>query len=125
MSVHCISVLTGSCEDLTKKIAVYGRYEAKVPVRQRYWKWIYHRTGPAAGQKWYQRRVWKKTKRMKKTVRSDARYEFHGKGRELYKAVILAHRFMPKGFIEVSAKRFLEHPMHACEANNCEVAFIV
>jgi hypothetical protein len=36
--------------------------------------------------------------------------EFHGKGRDLYGAVILAHRYVPRGFVEVSANQFLEHP---------------
>ena len=94
---------------MAKKIAVYGTYEAKIPVRQRYWKWIYHRKGPAAGQKWYRRRVWKKTTRTKKMVMS-GRYEFHGKGRDLYKAVVKAHRFVPKRFVDVSAEKFLETP---------------
>ena len=85
---------------MTKKIAVYGRYEAKVPVRQRYWK--RRKDG-------IKQRYWKKTKRMKKVVMS-GRYEFHGKGRDLYKAVILAQRFMPKGFIDVAAEEFLKHP---------------
>ena len=94
---------------MAKKIAVYGVYEAKVPVRQRYKKWVYHRKGPKAGKKWHKRRVWKKTKRMKK-VEGKGRYEFHGKGRDLYKAVVLAHRFMPKGFVDVAAEKFLKHP---------------
>lgn len=94
---------------MAKKIAVYGTYEAKIPVRQRYWKWIYHRKGSKAGQKWYKRRVWKKTTRMKKAVMS-GRYEFHGRGRALYKAVVKAHRLMPKGFVDVSAEEYLKHP---------------
>jgi hypothetical protein len=94
---------------LAKKIAVYGTYEAKIPVRQRYWKWIYHRKGSKAGQKWYKRRVWKKTTRTKKVVMS-GRYEFYGRGKDLYKAVILAQRYMPKGFVDVSAEKFLKYP---------------
>jgi len=85
---------------LTKKIAVYGTFEAKVPVRQRYWK----RRIDGVKQ-----RYWKKTTRMK-SVEKRGRYEFHGKGRHLYKAVVKAHHIMPKGFIDVSAKEFLEHP---------------
>jgi len=38
------------------------------------------------------------------------RYEFHGRGRDLYKAVVRAHRFMPRGYVDVSAEKFLEHP---------------
>ena len=95
---------------MTKKIAMYGSYVAKVPVRQRYVKWIYHRRGAAAGQKWYKRRVWKITKRMKKVVMS-GRYEFYGGGRDLYKAILKALRIVPKGFVDVSAKKFLSDPM--------------
>ena len=95
---------------MTKKIAIYGSYIAKVPVRQRYWKWICHRKGPEAGQRWYKRRVWKKTKRMKKVVMS-GRYEFYGNGRDLYKAILKALRIVPKGFVIVSAEKFLSRPM--------------
>ena len=94
---------------MIKKIAVYGSYETKVPVRQRYWKWCYHRKGPKAGEKWYKRRVLKKTKRTKKVVVS-GRYELHGRGRDLYKAIVKAHEVMPRGYIDVSAVEFLEHP---------------
>ena len=85
---------------MTKKIAVYGTYEAKVPVKQRYWK--RRKDG-------IKQRYWKKTKRMKKAEMS-GRYEFHGKGRDLYKAVVKAHKLMPRGFVDVSAEKFLKHP---------------
>jgi hypothetical protein len=94
---------------MSKRIAVYGSYIAQVPVRQRYWKWIYHRTGPLAGQRWYKRRVWKTTSRMKQAS-GKGRYEFHGAGRSLYRAVIQAHHTVPKGYVEVSAERFLDDP---------------
>lgn len=91
---------------MSKKIAVYGTYETPVTVRQRYWK----RRIDGVRQ-----RYWKKTKRIKKAVMS-GRFEFDGKGRDLYKAVVKAHRLMPKGFVEVSAKEFLEHPKkYGCE----------
>jgi len=38
------------------------------------------------------------------------RYEFHGRGRDLFKAVRKAHRVMPRGYVDVSAEKFLEHP---------------
>ena len=95
---------------MTKKIAIYGSYVAKVPIRQRYWKWIYHRKGAKAGKRWYKRRVWKTTSRMKKVVLS-VRYEFYGKGKDLYKAILKALRVMPKGFVDVSAEMFLVDPM--------------
>jgi len=85
---------------LVKKIAVYGNYQAKVPIKQRYW--IKRKDG-------IKQRYWKKTKRLKKVTMS-GRYEFHGKGKELYKAVVKAHHIVPKGFIDVSAERFLKEP---------------
>ena len=93
-----------------KGVSVYGAFEASVPVWQRYWKWAYHRSGPLAGEKWYKRRVWKKTSRMKKEIRTDGRYEFTGTGKELYQAIIEARTRVPFDYIEVEAKEFLEHP---------------
>jgi len=85
---------------MVKQIAIYGTYEAKVPVFQRYWK----RRIDGVKQ-----RYWKKTTRMKKVVES-GRYEFHGKGKDLYKAIIKALQIMPKGFVDVSAIKFLKKP---------------
>ena len=93
-----------------KAISVYGAFEAYEPVYQRYWKWVYHRTGAEAGEKWYKRRVWKKTTRMKKVIRTDGRYEFTGQGKDLYKAVIEARKRVPFDYVEVEAKEFLGHP---------------
>jgi len=85
---------------MTKKIAVYGNFETKVPVRQRYWK--RRKDG-------IKQRYWKKTKRLKKVLQK-GRYEFHGQGRNLYKAVVKAHQVMPSGFVDVSAEEFLKNP---------------
>ena len=85
---------------MVKKIAVYGSYVAKIPVRQRYWK--KRKDG-------VRQRYWKQTKR-KKTVEDSGRYEFHGTGKDLYKAVVKAHRIVPKGFVTVSAEKFVEQP---------------
>jgi hypothetical protein len=85
---------------LVKEIAVYGTYEAKVPVKQRFWK--RRRDG-------VRQRYWKKTKSTKKTVLS-GRYEFYGNGQDLYKAVRKAHDLMPKDFVNVSAEKFLKNP---------------
>jgi hypothetical protein len=85
---------------MVKKIAVYGSYEAKTPVKQRYW--VKRKDG-------IRQRYWKKTTRTK-TVEKTGRYEFSGKGKDLYKAVIEAHRIVPKGFVDVSAEEFLKHP---------------
>jgi len=84
---------------MVKKIAVYESYEACAPVRQRYWK--RRRDG-------IKQRYWKKTRWLKKVVMS-GRYEFHGSGKDLYRTVIKAYRIMPKGFVDVSAEKFLAH----------------
>ncbi|MCW3976827.1 MAG: hypothetical protein NWE77_02720 [Candidatus Bathyarchaeota archaeon] len=87
---------------MSKRIAVYGSYEARVPVSQRYWK---RRTDGI------KQRYWKKTTRTKK-VEMSGRYEFHGKGKDLYRAVVTAHRLVPKGFVDVSAEEFLKDPYY-------------
>lgn len=85
---------------MVKKIAVYGSYEAKTPVKQRFW--VKRKDG-------FRQRYWKKTKRTK-TVEMSGRYEFHGKGKDLYKAVVEATYIVPKGFVDVSAEEFLKRP---------------
>lgn len=85
---------------MTKRIAVYGSYEAWIPIYQRYWK---HRKDCTM------QRYRKRTKRLKKVERK-GRYEFFGKGADLYRAVVLAHKYMPKGFVTVSAEEFVSHP---------------
>jgi len=96
---------------MVKGIAEYGRFLVSVPVRQRYWKWAYHRTGSEAGKKWYKKRVWKKTSRMKKVVKS-GRFEFTGSGKDLYRAIIetKVKGRVPRGYIEVPADDFLLNP---------------
>jgi predicted cupin superfamily sugar epimerase len=85
---------------MVKKIAVYGSYLVKIPVVQRYWK----RRKDGIWQRYR-----KKTRRLKTVTRS-GRYEFYGKGKDLYKAVVKAHKFVPKGFVTVSARKFVEQP---------------
>ena len=86
---------------MIKTIAVYGTFESKVPVRQRYW--IRRRDRVL-------QRYWKKTTRLKKVVKT-GRYELSGNGSDLYKAVIEAHRYMPKEkVVEVSAEKFIKNP---------------
>ncbi len=85
---------------MVKRIAVYGSYEAKAPVKQRFW--MKRKDG-------IRQRYWKKTKQTK-TVEMKGRYESEGSGKELYKAVVRAHQMMPKGFVDVSAEEFLKHP---------------
>ncbi len=46
---------------------------------------------------------------MKKVVKK-GRYEFHGRGKDLYRAVREAQHTMPRDYIDISAEEFLEHP---------------
>lgn len=85
---------------MVKKIAVYGSYLAKTPVRQRYWK---KRVDGVV------QRYWKRTRRMRLSEMK-GRYEFHGRGKDLCKAVVKAHNHVPKGYVDVSAEKFLENP---------------
>jgi hypothetical protein len=97
------------------KIAVYGVYETKkkVPVPQRFWKtrraYAYMRAGKLVKVPAGKRRYWKKVMRTK-WVEGKGRYEFEGKGKDLYKAIVKAHEYMPKGYVKVEAKKFLDNP---------------
>jgi hypothetical protein len=75
---------------MSKKIAVYGVYEVRVPIRQRFWK--VRKDG-------IKQRYWKNTKKTKKVTKK-GRYEFEGKGKDLYKAVVEAQHLTPKGFVD-------------------------
>jgi hypothetical protein len=85
---------------LSKKIAMYGACQSKIRVKQRFWK--KRRDG-------IRQRYWKLTKR-EKTVERECRYEFHGKGKALFRAVKEAHHIVPKGYVDVSAEEFLKNP---------------
>jgi len=85
---------------MARKIAVYGSYKTKAPVKQRYWK---------LREDGFKQRYWKVTSRLK-TVESSGRFEFKGKGKDLYKAVVKAQHILPRGFVDVSAEKFLEEP---------------
>jgi hypothetical protein len=71
-----------------------------VTYKQRYWK----RTKIGTKQ-----RYWKKVTRVQKATKS-GRYEFTGRGRDLYQAVRIGQRVMPKGHVDVSAEEFLRQP---------------
>lgn len=100
---------------MAKKIAVYGTYETvdSIPIRQRYWKrrkaYSYGKGGKTISVPAGKQRYWKTVERLMK-VEKKGRYEFTGKGKELYKAVVKAHRIVPKGYVTVKAEDFLESP---------------
>ena len=97
---------------MTDGIVRYGGYpiyEIKTH-KQRYWIWIYHRTGLQAGERWYKRRQWKTVTRRTKMV-TTGRFEFHGPGRDLYRAAIESYHRVPRGperHVKVSTEEFLK-----------------
>lgn len=88
---------------MTREIAVYGVYRKTVfPRRERR---LVTRLDGIKQHYWYGA---KKPRLSGKIYRG--RYEFHGEGRDLYKAVVNAHQVMPRGHISVSARRFNANP---------------
>ena len=85
---------------LTKKIAVYGVYRAKVPVEKSFWQ-IFDEGNLED--------LWKEPKETEEREMG-GRFEFHGSGRELYLAVVKALKRVPKGHVDVSAREFLRNP---------------
>ena len=87
---------------MVKRLSVYGDYETSKWVIRKQRSWIRRRDGV-----W--QRYWYKT-RVKVTVEESGRYEFYGRGRDLYRAVRLSQHYMPKGYVEVEARDFIENP---------------
>ena len=87
---------------MVKRLSVYGDYETTevITVKQRV---LIQRIDGI----WQHYR--KKT-RVRITVEKGGRYEFTGTGRDLYRAVKLANYYMPRGYVEVDARDFLENP---------------
>jgi len=82
-------------------VAVYGTYYGEAPVYQRYW--IRRKDG-------IKQRYWKRPKATRKIV-TTGRYEFHGRDRDLYNAVITAHYYVPKERFQIlSAREFASFP---------------
>lgn len=87
---------------MVKRLSVYGDYETSKWVIRKQRSYIQRRDGV-----W--QRYWYKTK-VKVIVEASGRYEFYGTGRDLAKAVRLAQQYMPRGYIEVDARDFIENP---------------
>ena len=87
---------------MVKRLSVYGDYETTKWVTTKQRVLIQRLDGI-----W--QHYWKKV-RVKIIYEASGRYEFYGSGRDLYKAVRLAHHYMPKGYVEVDAGDFIENP---------------
>ncbi len=83
-------------------ISVYGRFITKIPVN---YAWVLDDDGI------YRKR---QLRRPIVTEREGyGRYEFYGSGKDLYRAVRLACRFVPiLRFTQVEASEFLDHPWY-------------
>ena len=87
---------------MVKRLSIYGDYETSKWVIQKQRSYIQRRDGV-----W--QRYWYKTK-VKVVVEDKGRYGFYGRGRDLYQAVRLAQHYMPRGYVEVDARDFIENP---------------
>ena len=81
---------------------MYGAYQTEKVIRrklpvyilrrdgviQRYWKWTYIRV----------------------IAEEKGRYEFSGRGRDLYHAIRIATKNPPNGYVDVDALKFIENP---------------
>ena len=87
---------------MVKRVAVYGDYEVSKVVRRKQPVWILRRDGVV-------QRYWKWTD-VRVIIHGRGRYEFYGSGRDLLRAVRLALRYMPDGYVEVDAVDFIDDP---------------
>lgn len=87
---------------MVKRLAVYGDYETTKIRMMKQRVWTLRRDG-------IRQHYWKWTK-VRVIVEDSGRYEFTGTGRDLQRAVILAQRYMPRGYVEVDARDFIEDP---------------
>lgn len=93
--------MLGNVSKASTMVAVYGNYPVRVPVYESIV--IESKDGVV------QRRRLKTGKFREKVV--SGRFEFYGRGKDLYKAVALAQKYVPlKRFQVVSATEFFEDP---------------
>lgn len=88
----------------TKEIGVYGSFKRiEQPHRER--RLVTRRDG-IRQHFWYGHKKARLSEKPEK-----GRYEFHSNNnRALYKAMVKAHEYMPKGYVRVDAEDFNEHP---------------
>jgi hypothetical protein len=83
-------------------VSVYGTYIAESPLYAPVQ--ITRRDG-------VKQTYWKRT-RLTEPAAESGRYDFHGQGRQLYRAIMLAHKYVPrKRFVDVSAEEFIKNPL--------------
>ena len=81
---------------------MYGAFQVEKVIRDKQRVWILRRDGINQGyHKWTYIRV---------VIEERGRYEFYGRGRDLYRAIRLATKHPPNGYVDVDARDFIENP---------------
>ena len=81
---------------------MYGAYQTEKVVSRKEPIWIQRRDGIIQRyHKWIRIRV---------IIEEKGRYEFYGRGRDLYRAIRLATKHPPDGYVDVDARDFIENP---------------
>ena len=83
-------------------VAMYGKYATEKWVRAKQPVYIRRRDGVI--QRYW---MWKEVKII---TEESGRYEFYGRGRDLYEAIRIAHHYPPNKFVEVDAREFIRNP---------------
>jgi hypothetical protein len=87
---------------LARSVAMYGVYETERWVRRKQSVPIRRRDGIV--QRYW---TWKETKIV---IQERGRYEFYGRGRDLYEAIRIATRRPPNKYVDVDARVFIRNP---------------
>ena len=85
---------------------MYGAYQVERVIRRKQAVWILRRDGIVQRyHKWTLIRI---------VAEERGRYEFYGRGRDLYHAIRIALNHPPNGYVDVEASDFIENPQEYC-----------
>jgi len=87
-------------------VAMYGAYQTEKVIRRKVPVYILRRDG-------INQRYWKWT-RIRVITEAKGRYEFSGRGRDLYQAIRIAIKHPPNGYVDVDARKFIRNPRNYC-----------
>ena len=82
---------------------MYGAYQTKRIVRRKQPVWTQRRDGIIQR---YHKWIW-----VRVITEEKGRYEFSGRGRDLYHAIRIATKHPPNGYVDVEASDFIENPL--------------
>ena len=87
-------------------VAMYGAYQTEKVIRKKVPVYTWRRDGIIQRyHKWTRIRV---------IAEEKGRYEFYGRGRDLYQAIRIATEHPPNGYVDVKALDFIENPHEYC-----------